>query len=65
MPAVGARYIFFLNVVDEDYSILTGYQLGTEGVVPLDNSRQFQVYQGQNEADFLTALRDAVSRSVP
>jgi hypothetical protein len=65
MPAVGARYIFFLNVVDEDYSILTGYELGTEGVVPLDNSRQFQVYQGQNEADFLKALRDAVSRSVP
>jgi hypothetical protein len=54
-----------LNVVDEDYSILTGYELGTEGVVPLDNSRQFQVYQGQNEADFLKAVRDAVSRSVP
>lgn len=26
MPAVGARYAFFLKVLDEDYSILTGYE---------------------------------------
>jgi hypothetical protein len=33
--------------------------------MPLDNSRQFERYQGENENDFLKVLRDAVSRSFP
>lgn len=65
MPAVGVRYAFFLNALDDDYSILTAYELGADGVMPLDNSRQFQVYQGQTETDFLKALRDAISHAVP
>lgn len=65
MPAVGARYVFFLTTLDEDYRIVTGYELGAEGVMPLDNSRQFQTHQGQNEADFLKALRDAISQALP
>jgi hypothetical protein len=54
-----------LNSVDEDYVIITGYELGTDGVMPLDNSRQFERYQGETENDFLKVLRDAVSRSFP
>src|SRR5687768_1035405 len=65
MPAVGARYAFFLTVLDEDYRILTAYELGAEGVMPLDNSRQFEIYSRKNEADFLNTLRDAVSQAVP
>lgn len=65
MPAVGARYAFFLNTLDEDYRILTGYELGAEGVMPLDNSRQFESHSRENETDFLKTLRDAVSRVVP
>jgi hypothetical protein len=65
MPAVGCRYAFFLNNLEEDYSIITGYELGADGVMPLDNSRQFERYQGENENDFLKVLRDAVSRSFP
>jgi len=65
MPAVGVRYAFFLNALDDDYSILTAYELGAEGVMPLDNSRQFQVYQGQTETDFLKALREAISHPEP
>jgi predicted butyrate kinase (DUF1464 family) len=65
MPAVGARYAFFLNALKEDYSILTAYELGAEGVMPLDNSRQFQVYERENESDFLRALREAISKAVP
>ena len=65
MPAVGGRYAFFLNSVDEDYVIITGYELGPEGVMPLDNSRQFERYLGENEDSFVKALRDAVSRSFP
>ena len=65
MPAVGSRYVFFLNVLDEDYSILTGYELGPEGVMPLDNSRQFETYRRETESDFLKTLRDAISQAVP
>lgn len=50
----------FLKLGDEDYSIPTGYELGGEGVLPLDNSRQFEIHHGKNEAEFLNALRDAV-----
>lgn len=65
MPAFGSRYVFFLNVLDEDYSILTGYELGPEGVMPLDNSRQFETYRRETESDFLKTLRDAISEAVP
>ena len=65
MPGVGARYAFFLNVVDEDYTILTAYELGPEGVVPLDNSAQFQTYKGVTEISFTTTLREAISKAVP
>lgn len=65
MPAVGARYALFLNILDEDYRILTAYELGTEGVMPLDNSRQFETYRGNSEAEFLIALRDAISQARP
>lgn len=64
MPAIGARYVLFLSVLDEDYRILTGYELGPEGVMPLDHSRQFEIYHGKKEADFLTALRDAISKAI-
>lgn len=65
MPAVGARYAFFLNVLDDDYRILTAYELATDGVMPLDNSRQFETYRGTSEADFLKAVNDAISQAVP
>jgi hypothetical protein len=65
MPVVGGRYAFFLKSLDEDYVIITGYELGPDGVMPLDNSRQFEQYQGETEANFLNTLRDEVSRSVP
>jgi len=65
MPGIGARYAFFLNASDEDFSILTAYELGVEGVVPLDNSPQFKVYEGESEAGFVKALRNAISQAVP
>lgn len=65
MPGVGARYAFFLNVLDEDYTILTAYELAADGVVPLDNSTQFEVYKGVSEINFIASLRDAISQAVP
>ncbi len=61
MPGVGARYVFFLNAVDDDYTILTAYELVADGVAPLDNSAQFQVYKGATEISFIATLRDAIS----
>jgi len=65
MPGVGARYALFLNVLDEDYTILTAYELTAAGVVPLDNSSQFQVYNGVSENIFISSLREAISQAVP
>jgi len=65
MPAVGARYAFFLTAVDEDYSLLTAYEFGADGVMPLDNSRQFETYQGQTESVFLKILHDSIAQTVP
>ena len=66
MPAADARYAFFLNSLDdEDYTILTAYELGTDGVTPLDNSAQFQMYQGASESNFLTTLREAIAQAAP
>jgi hypothetical protein len=65
MPRVGGRYVLFLNSIHEnnDYSILTGYELTTSGVVPLDDSNQFYAYAGHDEATFLKALNDALKPS--
>jgi len=65
MPAVGSRYVLFLTALDEDYRILTAYELAPGGVMPLDNSRQFETYQGKSEADFLKVLRETVSQALP
>ena len=64
MPAVGSRYVFFLNAIDEDYSIVTGYELTAEGVVALDGSQQFLAFQGRTEAGFLNLLRDTISQNL-
>lgn len=66
MPEVGARYVFFLNTVDQDYRIVTGYELSVTGVViPLDNSAQFRSHQGEDETNFLNALRKAIKDTLP
>jgi hypothetical protein len=65
MPGVGSRYAFFLNLVEEDYALLTAYELTSEGVAPLDNSTQFQMYNGVSEVSFIATLRNALSQAVP
>jgi hypothetical protein len=54
-----------LNVLDEVFRVLTGYELGAEGVMPLDRSRQFETYHRTNESDFLKSLRNAISQALP
>jgi len=65
MPLTGERYLFFLNSKNQDMSILTAYELGAKGVVPLDESAQFEQYRGFTETSFLNSLREASGKSSP
>lgn len=45
MPAVGERYVFFLTSPNnQDLLIVTAYRLGPSGVIPLDDSPQFEKF---------------------
>jgi hypothetical protein len=62
MPRVGARYLFFLKASPQlDLSILTAYELGPDGVIPLDPSAQFEAFKGKDEAAILAALNKAMT----
>lgn len=65
MPQVSGRYVLFLNrgEGDPNYRIVTGYELGGEGVKPLDVAPAFDDYKGMDAATFLKAVRDAITRS--
>jgi len=61
MPRVGGRYLFFLKASPQlDLSILTAYELGPDGVTPLDPSAQFEEFRGKDEAAILAALEKAL-----
>ena len=58
MPKIGGRYLFFLNLVSKhDYGIVTAYELTSAGVIPLDMSSQFLVWEGKSETDILQEVR--------
>lgn len=64
MPKVGARYVWFLKGIPttENFNILTAYELGAEGVSPLDWSPQFETYRGHSESSFFTELSSALAK---
>lgn len=74
MPRVGSRYVLFLepflpfpvirDVQDQSLYILTGYELRTGLVYPLDDAGEnhpISDYKGVAEASFLSDLRSALS----
>jgi hypothetical protein len=64
MPLMGERYLFFLTSKNQqDISILTAYELGEKGVIPLDESSQFEQYRGVSETALLQKLLDALAKS--
>lgn len=65
MPLTGERYLFFLTSKNQDLLILTAYELGAKGVVPLDESAQFEQYRGLTETSLLNSLREALDKSSP
>jgi hypothetical protein len=65
MPLTGERYVFFLTSKNQDFLILTAYELGAKGVAPLDASSQFEQYRGITETTLLNNLREALDKSSP
>ena len=64
MPRRGARYLFFLKPSPElDYSILTAYEFGEKGIVPLDPSSQFAEYDGYDSNRFRTLVVEAINKA--
>ena len=69
MPREGKRYVLFLKRggEDEDYQIVTGYELRQGRVFPLDkanaNPTNFSIYANAEETSFLNKIRDAVAKS--
>lgn len=54
---VGCRYVLFLDRIDEDYQVFTGYLLEAGKVSPLDTLPIFARYKGVAETTFLEELR--------
>jgi hypothetical protein len=71
LPGVGERYVLFLKGDEQGFSILTAYELLDGKVSPLDGPEvyderarlPFSDYEGAPEADFLRAVREAISRA--
>ena len=64
MPAQGGRYLFFLKSPNkQDLIIVTAYELSLNGVVPLDDSPQFEKFQGLSEEAFLAKINDSLPKS--
>jgi hypothetical protein len=61
MPTVGRRYLLFLKKLDDTYEIVTGYEIGSERVLPLDDGLRFEAFRGTEEAVFLNTVRDAIA----
>jgi hypothetical protein len=65
MPEVGTRNLFFLKNVNEGLRIVTIYELTPNGVLALDQSKQFKEFQGEKEETFLATLRKTIAASNP
>lgn len=65
LPLDGGQYVLFLkaNGQDQDYSILTMYQLGLDDVIPIDEGRQFEAYRGQKKSEFIKTIRDKITKA--
>ena len=62
MPGVGKRYLFFLKYLNQDFRILTAYELENDKVVPLDDLDQFKKFAGYDVTTFLNDIRAILSK---
>jgi len=63
MPQVGSRYLLFLRAKwKPDLIIMTGYELSSEGVLPLDLPEQFLTLEGITETELQKRVRDLLTK---
>jgi len=63
MPQVGTRYLLFLSAKrNPDFIILTGYELGSQGVMALDFAEQYFSLEGISEAEIQKRVRDLLTK---
>jgi hypothetical protein len=66
MPKVGSEYLFFLNCRNKvDWEIVTAYELTETGVLPLDQSSQFEALRGSPSSEVLKQIRALVAEPAP
>ena len=69
MPRVGGRYVLFLSLPNseaesnQNYVIITGYEIYMDKIIPLDDLRQFAVFDNSTEEVFLAAVREAINKA--
>jgi hypothetical protein len=66
MPKVGSEYLFFLNRRNNvDWEIVTAYELTETGVLPLDESSQFEALKGSPSSEVLKQVRALIAQPAP
>ena len=69
MPREKRRYVLFLKRggQDDDYQIITGYELRSGRVYPLDkstsNTTNFDIYANSDETSFLNKIREVIVKT--
>ena len=65
LPAVSREYLLFLKYHNQtqDFTVLTGYELREDRVIPLDDLDTFAVYKNTYSSAFLDAVRESISHS--
>ena len=60
------RYLLFLKRIDQDYSVLTAYELRAGRVFPVDGrdskESQFAVYDSMEESAFLSTVQSSITK---
>jgi hypothetical protein len=66
MPKVDGEYLFFLNSRNKlDWEIVTAYELTDTGVLPLDESSQFEALNGTSSSEIIKRVRALIAEQPP
>src|SRR5687767_3670517 len=60
VPRIRGKYVLFLKRVQDDFLILTGYELRENNVKPLDKAGLFNNYTGMDVQSFMAELQQAI-----
>lgn len=65
MLRANRRYLLFLNNTDQsiNYRVLTGYEMTTNEVSPIDVGSQFDTYKGVDGTSFLQIVRETIAQN--